>query len=289
MLPVDGSQPQALGEHAFAGCWQVVPERHCASLLHGGSKFAQSPASGLAPASAAAVHWPPPQSAVQMTRPVCASQPQAEGTHCAGSRRHTRPAPHIASELHGGSKPAQLPASAAPGRHTPPPQSAVHTTAPLDGSQPHADGLHWLWSRTHRFPGPHWVSLLHGGTKPTQKPASGRPASGATPASRGSHTPPPQSAVQMTPLGPHAHALGWQTPGLRTHASPRTHSESLAHGARNPTHAPASGEPASRDATRHTPPPQSSVQMMLPVDGSHPHADGLHSFGSRTQARPGPH
>lgn len=56
MLPVDGSQPQALGAHAFGGCWHVVPARHCASLLHGGSKFAQRPASGLAPASVAVVH-----------------------------------------------------------------------------------------------------------------------------------------------------------------------------------------------------------------------------------------
>lgn len=91
------------------------------------------------------------------------------------------------------------------------------------------------------------------------------------------------------PLGPHEHALGRQTPGVRVQTSPRTHCESVAHGARKPTHAPASGEPASREATRHTPPPQSSVQMTLPVAGSQPHADGLHSFGSRTHARPGPH
>ena len=93
----------------------------------------------------------------------------------------------------------------------------------------------------------------------------------------------------MTPLGPHAHALGRQMPGVRVQTSPRTHCESVAHGARKPTHEPASGEPASRGATRHTPPPQSSVQMTLPVAESHPHAEGLHSFGSRTHARPGPH
>jgi hypothetical protein len=161
-------------------------------------------------------------------------------------------------------------------------------TSPVVGSHPHADGVHWLGSRAQRLPGPHWASDEQGGTKPTQKPPSAAPAS-TTPASRGSHTPPPQSAVQVMPLGPQAQALGRQTPADRTQASPRTQSVSAAQGGRNPRQAPPSVAPASGEGRPQMPPPQSSVQVMPPVAGSHKHTDGLHWFSSRKHARPGPH
>jgi hypothetical protein len=287
MFPVEGSHPHALGVQAFAGARHVVPGPHWALLEQGGSKFAHRPASGV-PASVAPVQTPPPQSLVQKIAPLVASHPHADGTHCDGSRRQTRPGPHMASDEQGGSKPTHAPASGARGRHTPPPQSAVQTMEPLAGSHPHADGLHWFGSRTQRFPGPHIASLLQGGMKPTQNPPSGAPAS-TTPASRTWQTPPPQSLVHTMPFGPQAHALGRHTPGVRTHASPRRHWASFAHGGRKPTQRPASGEPASIGGAPQTPPPQSSVQITSPVAGSQPHAEGLHAFGSRRHTRPRPH
>jgi hypothetical protein len=104
MLPVAGSHPQALGVQALGGERHVVPGRHWALLVQGGSKFAHRPASGV-PASTGAAHTPPLQSAVQMMAPVTGSHAQADGRHTRGSRWQLRPGPHAALVLQGGSKP----------------------------------------------------------------------------------------------------------------------------------------------------------------------------------------